>query len=464
MIENLILQHLVNNDEYCRKVIPFLSEDYFTSRQTKTVFRLITTFINQYNTQPTKAALLVALDKTELNQDEYSLIEQTLEEICKEIEDNHSVDWLVDETEKFCQDKAVYNAIMSSIQILDGRDSKNAKGNIPEILSDALAVSFDSHVGHDFLEDFETRYDFYHKKQSRVPFDLDYFNRITKGGIPSKTLNVVLAGTNVGKSLFMCHCAAANLAKGYDVLYITLEMSEQEIAKRIEQNLLNVTTDDLLALPKDVYEKKVNRLKDNVKGKLIIKEYPTASAGSNHFRHLLNELKIKKKFKPTIVYVDYLNICVSSRLKFGGAVNSYSYVKAIAEELRGLGVECDVPIFTATQTNRSGFTSSDVGLEDTSESFGLPQTADFMFALISSEELQDLGQFMVKQLKNRYSDPAINRRFVIGVDRAKMKLYDVEQDAQKDIVDDAPVFDNSESGKRMKAERKFNKNVFENFS
>jgi len=462
MIEHLILQNLVSNEEYARKVLPFVKQEYFSSRSQKSLFDIVHSFIESYSSLPTKTALQIEIDKTELTDDEIKSINSDIDSYFKNQEE-HDIDWLVDETEKFCQDKAIYNAITKSIKILDGSE-KQSKGAIPEILSDALGVSFDSHVGHDVLEDYNSRYDFYHKTERRIPFDLDYFNKITKGGIPSKTLNIVLAGTNVGKSLFMCHSAAANIAKGYNVLYITLEMSQEEIAKRIDQNLLNLTTDDLMLLTKEAYTKKMDRLKANVKGKLIVKEYPTASAGASHFRHLLSELKVKKNFKPAIIYIDYLNICVSSRLKFGGAINSYSYVKAIAEELRGLAVEADVPIFSATQTNRSGFTSSDVGLEDTSESFGLPQTADFMFALISSEELQDLGQFLVKQLKNRYSDPAINRRFVIGVDRSKMKLYDVEQHAQDDIMDDTPVFDKTETGKRVKGERKFTKNVFEEFS
>lgn len=461
MIENIILRNLITNEEYCRKVLPFLNSEYFNSRPFKTIYDVTTSYINEYNSLPSKSALKISIDKTDLTQDEVGLVGKELDEIFSTTQE-HDIDWLVDETEKFCQDRAVYNAIMESIKILDGK-SNEGKGKIPDLLSTALGVSFDSNVGHDYLEDAPDRYDFYHKHETRIPFDLEYFNKITKGGIPSKTLNVILAGTNVGKSLFMCHCAAANLAKGYNVLYVTMEMSQEEIAKRIDQNLLNMSTDDLLLLPKDVYQKKMMRLKEHVKGKLIIKEYPTASAGASHLRHLLNELKIKKNFKPAIVYVDYLNICVSSRLKIGGAINTYSYVKAIAEELRGLAVEANIPIFTATQTNRAGFTSSDVGLEDTSESFGLPQTADFMFAMISSEELQDLGQYMVKQLKNRYSDPAINRRFVIGVDRAKMKLYDVEQHAQENVVDDTPAFDKTESGKRMGMERKFTKDVFESF-
>jgi archaellum biogenesis ATPase FlaH len=352
---------------------------------------------------------------------------------------------------------------MKSIEILDGDKDAHSKGAIPQILSDALGVSFDSHIGHDFLEDYDSRYEFYHKKEKRVPFDLEYLNKITKGGLPNKTLNVVLAGTGVGKSLFMCHCAAANLSKGANVLYITMEMAEERIAERIDANMLNVTIDELSILPRDSYDKKINRVREKTSGKLIIKEYPTASAGAGHMRHLLNELKLKRNFKPDIIYIDYLNICTSSRLKYGANVNSYTYIKAIAEELRGLAVEFDVPIVTATQTTRSGFTSSDLGLEDTSESFGLPATADFMIALISSEELQDLNQLMVKQLRNRFGDPGMHRRFVIGVDKTKMKLYDVEQAAQDDVVDDGPVFDKSSTGARINSEKDKFKNAFSSF-
>ena len=348
---------------------------------------------------------------------------------------------------------------MDSIQILDGKGT-NSKGSIPKILSDALAVSFDTHIGHDFLEDADTRFEFYHLKEKRVPFDLDYFNDITKGGLPLKTLNIALAGTGVGKSLFMCHCAAANLVNNLNVLYITMEMSEEKIAERIDANLLNEPIDMLSMLPKEAYDKKVERVKSKTKGKLIIKEYPTASAGAGHFRHLINELKIKKSFVPDIIYIDYLNICVSSRLKHGSNVNSYTYIKSIAEELRGLAVEFNVPIVSATQTTRSGFTNTDVGLEDTSESFGLPATADFMFALITSEELEDLGQILVKQLKNRYNDPSVNRKFVVGVDRKKMRLYNVEQVAQDDLIDDKPLFDKSDFGKKLSVEKK---SMFENF-
>lgn len=462
MIEQTIFANLIHNEEYARKVLPFLRKEYFQSRIDQTLYGLISHFVDKYNNMPTQAALLVEADNIE------TLTDEEHEKLSKQIETLTAapaeIQWLVDSTEKFCQDKAIYNAIYQSIGILDNKNAAEDKGSIPKILSDALGVSFDTHIGHDLFEDVDERYDFYHKKETRVPFDLDYFNRITKGGIPNKTLNIILAGTNVGKSLFMCHCAAANLSKGKNVLYITMEMAEERIAERVDANLLNVSMDELALLPRDVYEKKIARVKSTTPGKLIVKEYPTASAGSAHFRHLLNELKLKKNFVPEIIYIDYLNICASSRLKYGANVNSYTYVKAIAEELRGLAVEFNVPIVSATQTTRSGFSSSDIGLEDTSESFGLPATADLMFALISTEELQEMNQIMVKQLKNRYADPSMHRRFVIGVDRAKMKLYDVEQHAQDDVVDDKPLFDNTDSGKRMSAERKFNKNVFENFS
>lgn len=463
MIEQTIFANLIHNEEYARKVLPFLRKDYFQSRTDQTLYGLISSFVDKYNNMPTQAALLVEANNIEtLTDEEHEKLGKQIELL---VETPAEVQWLVDSTEKFCQDKAIYNAIYQSIGILDNKkEGGEDKGSIPKILSDALGVSFDTHIGHDLFEDVESRYEFYHKKETRVPFDLDYFNRITKGGLPNKTLNIILAGTNVGKSLFMCHCAASNLAKGKNVLYITMEMAEERIAERVDANLLNVSMDELALLPRDVYEKKIARIKSTTPGKLIVKEYPTASAGSAHFRHLLNELKLKKNFVPEIIYIDYLNICASSRLKYGANVNSYTYVKAIAEELRGLAVEFNVPIMSATQTTRSGFSSSDLGLEDTSESFGLPATADFMFALISTEELQEMSQIMVKQLKNRFADPSMHRRFVIGVDRAKMKLYDVEQHAQDDVVDDKPLFDNTDSGKRMGAERKFNKNVFENFS
>ena len=462
MIEQTIFANLIFNEDYARKVIPFIKKEYFQSRIDQTLFTVIAKFVDKYNSFPTKTALAVEVDS------HVGLTEDESEKLTKQIESLEDrpadLQWLVDETEKFCQSKTIYNAIYQSSGILDDKNGKEDKGAIPMILSDALGISFDNHIGHDFLEDVDSRYEYYHKKENRVPFDLDYLNRITKGGIPNKTLNIILAGTNVGKSLFMCHCAASNVTKGKNVLYITMEMAEERIAERIDANLLNVSLDELSLLPRDVYEKKIERVKSATPGKLIIKEYPTASAGSAHFRHLLNELKLKKNFVPEIIYIDYLNICASSRLKYGANVNSYTYIKAIAEELRGLAVEFNVPIVSATQTTRSGFTSSDLGLEDTSESFGLPATADLMIALISTEELQDMNQLMVKQLKNRYGDPAIHRRFVIGVDRAKMKLYDVEQHAQDDVLDDKPVFDNSDSGRRIGSERKFDKNAFEKFS
>lgn len=456
VLEQQILSKIIYDEDFLRKTIPFLKEEYFTSRQHKQLFKLILEYVKKYNTPPTKQALSVEVDNlTGISEDDYKELAGEV----KQLNDGEvGKEWLLDQTEKFCQDKAIYNAIMSSIQILDGRDQKQDKGSIPTILSNALAVSFDSHVGHDFLEDYDKRYEFYHKKEDRIPFDLEYFNRITKGGLPNKTLNVALAGTGVGKSLFMCHCAASNLTAGYNVLYITLEMSEEKIAERIDANLLNVQVDELTVLPKDAYEKKVNRVKEKTTGKLVIKEYPTASAGANHFRHLLNELSLKRNFLPDIIYIDYLNICISSRLKYGSNVNSYTYVKSIAEELRGLAVEQNLPIVTATQTTRSGYTNTDLGLEDTSESFGLPATADLMFALISSEELEDLGQIMVKQLKNRYNDPTSYRKFVVGIDRAKMRLYNVEQTAQEDISDDK----NTE--KQVKLDKKFDKNIFADFS
>jgi len=460
MIENTIFNNLVFNEEFARKTLPFLKADYFQNKLDKVLFKLIDEYVTKYNSIPTKAALIVELDSVSgTNDDEHKMLVDKVNEIKDEQAD---VKWLVDQTEKYCQDRAIYNAIMSSIQIING-NSQDGKGKIPALLSDALGVSFDTHIGHDFLDDFESRFEFYHQKEKRVPFDLDYFNTITKGGLPLKTLNVALAGTGVGKSLFMCHCAAANLMSGKNVLYITMEMAEEKIAERIDANLLNEPMDMLSMLPKEAYDKKIERIKNKTLGKLIIKEYPTASAGAAHFRHLLGELKLKRNFVPDIIYVDYLNICMSSRLKYGSNVNSYTYIKSIAEEIRGLAVEFNVPIVSATQTTRSGYTNTDLGLEDTSESFGLPATADFMFALITSEELEDLGQILVKQLKNRYNDPSHHRKFVVGVDRSKMRLYNVEQSAQDDIIDDTPLFDRSSSGERIKQERKFDKTVFDEF-
>ena len=433
-IEKTVLSHLVYNDEYARKVIPFIKEEYFHNLADKTVYNLIKSYVDRYNSVPSKEALIIELDQ-------HDSISETIFKESKETIDNLSQDipdlqWLVDSTEKFCQDKAIYNAIMHSIKIMDDKSGAMSKGSIPQLLSDALGVSFDVSIGHDYLLNSDSRYEFYHTKEDRIPFDLEYFNKITKGGLVKKSLNIALAGTGVGKSLFMCHCAAANLTKGLNVLYITMEMSEEKIAERIDANLLNVTTDELGILPKDVYDKKIQRVRNNTTGKLIIKEYPTASVGASNFRHLIDELRIKRNFAPDIIYIDYLNICASSRLRAGSNINSYTYVKAIAEELRGLAVEYAVPIVSATQTTRSGYGNSDVELTD---------TADLMFALISTEEMEQLGQIMVKQLKNRYNDPTLHKRFVVGVDRAKMRLYDVEQSAQ-DLNQDIPVFDNSGFG------------------
>jgi replicative DNA helicase len=464
-LEQKILKHLLLDEEYTRKTLPFIKGEYFQESSEKLLFDEIQTYVNKYNTMPTKEALVIEIDKrVNLTDDQHKKTVALVKSITIDPEVSDTK-WLIDATEDFCQEKAIYNGIMQSIQILDDKNKNNTekldKGSIPKILADALSVSFDNHVGHDFIDDAETRYDFYHKVEKRIPFDLDYLNRITKGGLAEKSLNIVLAGTGVGKSLFMCHCAAANLTMGKNVLYITMEMAEERIAERIDANLMNVELDRLIGMPKDVYLKKVETLREKTKGKLIIKEYPTASANVNHFAHLLNELKLKRQFIPDIIYIDYLNICSSARMKMGSSINSYTYIKAIAEELRGLAVEHKVPVVSATQTTRSGYTNSDVGLEDTSESFGLPATADLMFALISTEELADLNQIMVKQLKNRYSDPTTNKRFVIGVDRAKMKLYDAEESAQTNISDsgqieeDKPVFDKSGFGKRMQKNRDF---------
>ena len=430
-LEDTILSHLIHNEDYCRKVLPFLKDDYFASRSDKVLFSEIYAFVDKYNNLPTKETLIIELgNRKDITEEEYKAIKQTINGLSYEEND---IQWLLDTTEKFCKDKAVNNAVLNGIKILDGKDKKRTPEAIPSILSEALAVSFDNHIGHDYIDDADDRFDWYHRTELRLPFDLQYFNKITKGGVPQKTLNVCLAGTGVGKSLFMCHLAASSILEGKNVLYITLEMAEERIAERIDANLLDVSTDDLHALPKTMFDDRVERLKSKSPGKLIIKEYPTASAHSGHFKALLNELALKKSFKPDVLFIDYLNICASSRFK-GGNISSYFYIKAIAEELRGLAVEFKLPIFTATQTTRSGYTSTDIGLEDTSESFGLPATADFMFALMTNEELDSLNQMKVKQLKNRYSDPAINRSFIIGVDRSKMRLYDVEQKAQN-IVD-----------------------------
>ena len=449
-LETTILKNLVYNEEYTRKVLPFLSVDYFQEREDKILYEKINEYINQYNTLPTQEALAIELDKSSIKDEEFQNSLKLLESISNET-DETNISWLLDSTEKFCQDKAIYNAVVESISILDegGRNTRD-KGSIPD-LSDALSVSFDPHVGHDYFLDSDERYKFYHRVEEKIPWDLEYFNRITKGGLSNKTLNIALAGTGVGKSLFMCHAAASCLSQNCNVLYITLEMAEEKIAERIDANLLNISIDDLQKLPKDLYDKKINKLKQTIKGKLIVKEYPTAAANVNHFRALLNELNLKRSFVPNIILIDYINICTSSRIKPGANVNSYTYIKSIAEELRGLAVENAIPILSATQTTRSGFTNTDIGLEDTSESFGLPATADFMFAIISTEQMEELNQIMIKQLKNRYSDPTSNRKFVIGIDRSKMKLYDVEQSAQNELVDtgqdDEPAFDKATGGK-----------------
>ena len=450
-IEKTILANLIHNEQYTRKVLPFIKGDYFSDRTERTVFEEIQKFVDKYSDLPNQNALEVELDsRKDLNEDDYKRVLSVVKELQKD--DDVIFDWLVETTEDFCKDKAVYNAIVDGIAIIDGKDKKRGVDALPSILTDALAVGFDNRVGHDYLHDTDARYEFYHKVEEKIPFDLDFFNRITKGGLPQKTLNIALAGTGVGKSLFMCHMAANCLNQGRNVLYITLEMAEERIAERIDANLMNISIDDLHELPKQMFDDKIASIAKKTNGQLVIKEYPTASAHSNHFRGLIKELAIKKSFKPDIIFVDYLNICASSRFKANGNVNSYMYIKAIAEELRGLAVETNVPIMSATQTTRSGFSNSDIGLEDTSESFGLPATADLMFALISNEELDELNQIAVKQLKNRYNDPTTNKRFVIGVDRAKMKLYDVEGAEQEGLADSnqesfaEPVFDNTEFG------------------
>ena len=449
-IERTTLTNLICNEDYARKVLPFIKSNYFDEREEQIIFEEISNFVDKYQKIPTQTSLEIEVgERKDLNETEHKKIVDIIKTLNPMEVD---FDWLVDHTEKFCKDKAIYNAIVDGIKIIDGKDSKRKPDAIPEILTDALSVSFDNSVGHDYIEDAESRYEFYHRVEERIPFDLDFFNRITKGGLPPKTLNIALAGTGVGKSLFMCHMAANCLSQGKNVLYITLEMAEERIAERIDANLMNVSMEDLQDLPKKMFTDKMTKITKKTTGKLIVKEYPTATAHSAHFRGLIKELAIKKSFRPDIIFIDYLNICASSRFKGAQNVNSYMYVKAIAEELRGLAVETNVPIMSATQTTRSGFTSTDVGLEDTSESFGLPATADLMFALISTEELEDLNQICVKQLKNRYNDPTMNKRFVIGIDRAKMRLYDVEVDAQQDLVnsgqDNGPVFDNTSFGSK----------------
>tara|TARA_B100000963_G_scaffold70395_1_gene58687 strand:- start:2942 stop:4324 length:1383 start_codon:yes stop_codon:yes gene_type:complete len=449
LTELTILQNLVNREDYSRKVIPFIETEYFSEERDREIFKMIYSHIDKYNALPEKTSLRITLEDLNL----YEALHKECIETIGVIEDydsNINIDWLVDVTEKWCQDRAIYNAIFKSIKIIEDDNTKEDPGSLPKILQDALAVSFDNHVGHDFIDDSEERFEFYQRVEEKLPFHLEKFNDITKGGLSKKTLNIALAGTGVGKSLFMCDSASAQLSQGRNVLYITLEMSEEKIAERIDANLLNVPIQQIPEMSKDMFENKIKRIEKKTSGKMVIKEYPTASANANHFRHLLNELQMKKNFYPDIVFIDYLNICSSARIRGGANVNSYTYIKSIAEELRGLAVEFNVPIVSATQTTRSGFTSSDIGLEDTSESFGLPATADFMFAIISTEELEDMNQILIKQLKNRYNDPNMNKRFVVGIDRSKMRLYDVEESAQSDLIE-APYEETTNFTKNTKS-------------
>ena len=454
-LEQTILKNLIQSEEFARKVIPFLKSEYFTEVDEKTVFAEVKEYFDKYTKNPTTEALLINLDNSTTLTDNVVQSSKRLVGRLHNDSEETPQSWLVEETEKWCKDRAIYIAVMNSIDVLDNK-SQRSTGEIPELLKDALSVSFDTHIGHDVLEDSDERFEFYHTEEEKIPFDLEYFNKITKGGLPNKTLNICLAGTGVGKSLFMCHQAASCLMMGKNVLYITLEMSEERIAERIDANTMNVPMKEIPDLNKKMFDKKIDKLKTKTQGKLIIKEYPTAQAHVGHFRHLLQELDIKKDFQPDIIFIDYLNICASSRIKPGAGANSYTLVKSIAEELRGLAVEYDVPMVSATQTTRSGYGSTDIGLEDTSESFGLPATADLMFALITSDELEELDQLVVKQLKNRYNDPTIFKRFVIGIDRSRMKLYDCEQEAQEELIDsalqddDTPVFD------RVRGAEKFN--------
>lgn len=456
-MELTILSNLTKDERYARKVIPFIKAEYFQNVAERIIFNKISNYVDEYGNIPSQDTISIELGNDQsLVESDYNSSVQLLESL-RTYDSDHDHEWLVNKTEVFCQEKAIYNAIIESIQIIDGKNKNKTKDGIPSILSDALAVSFDNTVGHDFLNDWQERYDFYHRVEERVPFDLEYLNAITKGGVPRKSLNIILAGTGVGKSLAMCHFAANNLMDSKNVLYITMEMAEEKIAERIDANLMNVPLDELINLPRDTYNKKIEGIRAKTPGRLIVKEYPTAGAHAGHFRHLINELKIKKAFVPDIIYIDYLNICASSRMKgLGNSVNTYSLIKSIAEELRGLAVEKDVPIISATQTTRSGFSNSDVELTDTSESFGLPATADFMIAIISTEELQSLNQVMVKQLKNRYNDPTLHKRFAVGIDRSRMRLYDVEQSAQDNIMqepqqdDSIPVFDRGRSSSNKK--------------
>jgi len=447
-VEFLILRNLLHNEEYLRKVVPFLKSEYFEDEKQKIVYQEIASFVEEYNELTTKEVLCIEIEKRkDITDSMFKDITFLIDEL-----DNSPADlqWLLDTTEKWCRDRAIYLALIESISLADGKDDTKGRDAIPSILSDALAVSFDNHVGHDYLIDYEERYESYHRKEDKIPFDLEFFDKVTKGGLPNKTLNIALAGTGVGKSLFMCHFASSVLLQGKNVLYITMEMAEEKIAERIDANLLNINMQDITDLPKQMFESKVNDISKKTQGTLIIKEYPTAAAHSGHFKSLLNELALKKSFRPDIIFIDYLNICASSRYRGNSNVNSYSYIKAIAEELRGLAVEANLPIVSATQTTRSGFASSDVDLTDTSESFGLPATADLMFALISTEELESINQILVKQLKNRYNDPTIHKRFVVGIDRAKMRLYDCEQKAQEDIIDNGQETEYDEDKSKFK--------------
>jgi archaellum biogenesis ATPase FlaH len=454
-LEQTILRNLLTNEPYMRKVIPFIKKEYFEGVY-RSLFNEVVSYVQKYNKLPTLDAFKIEIDDSDkFTEQNYNHAIDVLPNIFERKEEDEK--WLFDKTEKWCQDRAVYLAIMESIQVIDGKHDRYSKDALPSILQEALSVCFDNNVGHDYLENVQERFDFYHEQEERIPFDLDYFNKITKGGLPNKSLSIALAGTGVGKSLFMCHVAANALSQGRNVLYISMEMAEERVAERIDANLMNVAIDQLGNMSNKMFTDKVQEIARSTHGKLIIKEYPTGQAHSGHFRALLNELKLKRKFVPDIVFIDYLNICSSSRMKaMGGSINSYTYIKAIAEEIRGLAVEFDLPIVSATQTTRSGYTNSDPGLEDTSESFGLPATADLMFALVSNEELEALGQIMVKQLKNRYNDPNHNKRFVIGVDRSKMKLFDVDQQEQTLVPDDdIPLFDKTKAGDKLKG-LKFN--------
>jgi replicative DNA helicase len=454
-IEHAILKHLIYDEDYTRKVLPFIKSEYFSDRVERLVYEQIKDFVTEYNTNPTYESLIIQLNEKNVSEEEYTQSVEVLNEIHSTKEELCKQDWLIDKTEKFCQDQAIYNGVLESISILDGKHKSMDKGSIPQILSDALAVSFDQSVGHDFIEDFDSRYEYYHRKEERIPFDLEYFNKITNGGLPKGTLNLLISGTNVGKTLTKCHFASHYLQIGKNVLYITMEMSEEEIGKRIDANLMNVSMDDLMSMSKEMFDRKISKIKSNTIGKLIIKQYPTSSAGVIHFRNLLNELNLKKNFVPDVVIVDYMNICSSSRLKLSSSVNMYSYVKAIAEELRGLAVEFKVPILSSSQFNRGGGSSSDPNMEDVSESHGTSMTADWIVALISTEELDSLGQLMIKQIKSRYADKNINKRFVIGIDRAKMRLYDVENSAQVGITDSGQM--------PMMSQQKSLKDKFEGF-